>query len=126
MTDCNKYYINAVFITLSDGLLIFHDMSELNWKEVYKPDLLDLNEANFENPNMQQLFLTGLIENLRDMDPNKENYKMRYSLVLVQNTENTNFTTRITNPRLKYIEYYKIKILDENSKLYQFCIKNKA
>jgi hypothetical protein len=126
MTDCNKYYIKGVFITLSDGLLIFHDVSEANWKEIYQPDLLELSEAHFENPNMQQLFLTGLIENLRDMDPNKENYKMRYCLVLAQNTENTDLAARITNPRLKYIEYYKIKILDENSKLYQFCIKNKA
>ena len=116
-TKCNKYVVKSVFVTLSDGLLIFHDVKELDWRDVYRPDLSLLNEAHFENPDMQQLFLTGLIENLRDMDPDKENYQMRYVFAPTQNTE----TKGILNPRLKYVEFYKIKNLNELSKLYQFC-----
>ena len=121
-TKCNKYVIKSVFVTLSDGLLIFHDVKELDWRDVYRPDFSLLNEAHFENPNMQQLFLAGLIENLRDMDPDKENYQMRYVFALALKTE----TKGILNPRLKYIEFYKIRSLSELSKLYQFCQRKLA
>jgi len=112
-----KFVLKAVFVTLDDGLLIFHSSHETVWQDIYQPDLDQLTATEFENFTVQQLFLTGLVENLRDLDPNKGKYKIKYIFALRPKDQ----ILPSFDLRLKYIEYDKIKTLSPKSKLQLFC-----
>jgi hypothetical protein len=77
-----------------------------------------LEPTTFEHETVQQLFITGLIEKLKDMKTDEKPIFLRYTWLKI----NQKYVYEYFN-HLKYFDYYKIDQLNHETKLYYFCQK---
>jgi len=117
MTSRKISFIGS-FINLKDGLLIFYSRAMSNWKDICIDDLVDLNPTIFENETINELFLTGLLENLKDLDTENGGYMIRFvfNIDLTQDK-----ISKQANLGLKFIDKQELKKLKSDSKIAKFC-----
>ena len=109
--------LGGTFIAMPDGLIFFH-RPNINWQDLDKSSLLSLSPTTFENETIQQNFIGGLIESLKDMKTDEKLIFLRYTWLQT----NQKYLCEYFN-HLKYFEYYKIDQLDHKTELYNFCEK---
>jgi hypothetical protein len=114
MTD---YLLCGTFVTMSDGLILFH-RPDTDWRDLDQTSLIPLTPTTFEHETVQELFITGLIEKLKDMKTEERPIFLRYAWLKTDRKYHYQYFNR-----LKYFEYYKIDQLDNKTQIYNFCKK---
>lgn len=116
-----KYKITGLFVTLKDGLLIFHDSQNPNWRNLH-PNLKSIQETNFEQSQVQELFLTGLIDNYQDLTTYEKPFFMKYILHKTEMTE----PHKSLDLKIKFVESENIFKLRPKDELVVFYKKSKS
>jgi len=112
-----NYLLCGTFVTMPDGLILFH-RPNIDWQDLDKLSLTALEPTTFEHETVQQLFITGLIENLKDMKTDEKPIFLRYTWLKI----NQKYICEYFN-HLKYFDYFKIDQLNHETRIYNFCKK---